>query len=229
MSDPADAVLQVLDNVTVYFGSGAAAPSYSGLSIYFPPTSDLYALDVELWGSEYAESVPNSVGWIDLLETFYTAGDSIAETDFPAFVTEPVVTADASGITVEARLDPASVDNVSQATINYGIANDDGSTDYYGDEPATIADDGSGLVTGSYDRTVLNISDGTDTATAYITLNTTWRRDHVRRRRADAVLPARIGRRRSRPGHRAQHRPRSRRQRHRRDLLLRRHRHRHHR
>ena len=116
------------------------------------------------------ESVPNTVGWIDLLETFYAAGDSIAETDLPAFVTEPVVTADASGITVEASLDPASVANVSQATISYGIAADDGSTVYYGDEPATIADDGSGLVTGSYDLTVLNISDGTDTATAYITL-----------------------------------------------------------
>ena len=43
---------------------------------------------------------------------------------------------------------------------------------YFGDEPATIADDGSGIVSGFYDLTILTISDGTDTATAYISLST---------------------------------------------------------
>ena len=66
----------------------------------------------------------------------------------------------------------ASVENLSSATISYGVQTDDGSTTYFGDEPATIADDGSGLVSGFYDLTVLHISDGVDTATAYISLST---------------------------------------------------------
>ncbi len=116
-------------------------------------------------------SAPNPSGWVDFLDAYYSAGQGIAETDVPAFVSlEPDVTGDATGLTVAGTLDMISVENLTSATISYGIQLDDGSTAYYGDEPATIADDGSGLVSGFYDLTVLHISDGADTATAYISL-----------------------------------------------------------
>ena len=94
-------------------------------------------------------------------------------TAVPTFIdVEPVVTGDAAGITAEAALDPASIENLSSATISYGLPSEDGSVVFFGDEPATISDDGSGIVSGFYDLTILNISDGTDTAIAYISLST---------------------------------------------------------
>ena len=166
VSDQADAVLRALNDVVVHKGSGAHGASFSGLSIYFPPSADLFS-------PYYVDFVPNPSGWVDFLDAYYAAGQGIAATDLPAFVNaEPDVTGDATGLTVEGTLDMASVENLSSATISYGIQSDDGSTTYYGDEPATIADDGSGLVSGFYDLTVLHISDGVDTATAYISLST---------------------------------------------------------
>jgi hypothetical protein len=166
VSDQADAVLQALNDVVVHKGSGAGAASFSGLSIYFPPSIDTY-------NQAYAYAAPNPSGWIDFLEVYYAAGQGIAETAVPAFVdAEPAVTGDAAGITAIGTLDTASVENLTDAIITYGIPSDDGSVTYFGDEPATIADDGSGLVSGFYDLTVLTISDGVDTATAYISLTT---------------------------------------------------------
>ena len=166
VSDQADAVLRALNDVVVHKGSGALAASFSGLSIYFPPSADLFS-------PYYVDFVPNTSGWADFLDAYYAAGQGIAATDLPAFVNvEPDVTGDETGLTVDGTLDMASVENLSSATISYGIQSDDGSTTYYGDEPATIANDGSGLVSGFYDLTVLHISDGVDTATAYISLST---------------------------------------------------------
>jgi hypothetical protein len=89
----------------------------------------------------------------------------------PAFVEpEAAVSIDETGLFAEATLVMASLDNLATAAIGYGVQLDDGSAVFFGDEPATIADDGSGVVSGFYDLTVLNISDGIDTATAYISL-----------------------------------------------------------
>lgn len=166
VSDQADAVLRAMNDVVLYKGSGPAAPSFSGMSIYFPPSRDLT-------DGAYEYSAPNPSGWVDFLKAYYASGQAIAETDFPAFLnSEPDVTGDATGLTVEGTLDMVSVENLSSATVSYGIQQEDGSVVYFGDEPAMIADDGSGLVTGFYDLTVLNISDGVDSATAYISLST---------------------------------------------------------
>jgi hypothetical protein len=166
VSAQADDVLRALNDLVVHKGAGAAAQSFSGLSIYFPPTIDLY-------NQAYVYAAPNPSGWVDFLETYYTAGQGIDAGAVPAFIdSEPVVTGDAEGITAEAAIDPASIENLSSATISYGLPSEDGSVAFFGDEPATISDDGSGIVSGFYDLTILNISDGTDTATAYISLST---------------------------------------------------------
>ena len=95
VSDQADAVLRALNDVVVHKGSGALAASFSGLSIYFPPSADLF-------NPYYVDFVPNTSGWADFLDAYYAAGQGIAATDLPAFVNvEPDVTGDATGLTVE--------------------------------------------------------------------------------------------------------------------------------
>ncbi len=165
VSDQADGVLLALNDVVVDKVSGPAAEESSGLSIYFPPSQ-------ELSDGAYQTIPDNPSGWLDFLVAYYDAGASIPPTAAASFVSaQPELIADADGLTVTGTVDTASLDNLTGATISYGIANDDGSTTFYGDETAQIADDGSGLVAGFYDLTVLNISDGEDTATAYISLS----------------------------------------------------------
>jgi len=55
--------------------------------------------------------------------------------------------------------------------IDYGLVEDDGSVTYIGQEPAELADDGSGQALGIYDLTVLKMTDGEDEAYAYIALS----------------------------------------------------------
>jgi hypothetical protein len=50
------------------------------------------------------------------------------------------------------------------------VVGEDGGVTFLGEEPATVADDGSGQALGVYDLTTLTISDGEDTAQAYLTL-----------------------------------------------------------
>ena len=115
---------------------------------------------------------PNMSDWVDFLNAYYSSGQGIGRricrrSSTPSPTSSVMPPASPS----KAPWASASVENLSSATINYGIQSGDGSTVFYGDEPATIADDGSGLVSGFYDLTVLHISDGVDTATAYISLS----------------------------------------------------------
>jgi hypothetical protein len=165
VSDQADGVLRALNDVVVDKVSGPAAEDFTGLSIYFPPSR-------ELANGEYQTIPDNPSGWLDFLLEYFDAGASIPPTAAAAFVSDqPDVIAAADGLTATGIVDAASLDNLTGATISYGIANDDGSTTFYGDETAQISADGSGLVEGFYDLTVLNISDGEDMATAYISLS----------------------------------------------------------
>ena len=165
VSDQADAVQRALNDVVVHKGSGAQAPAFSGLSIYFPPSIDVF-------NQAYAYAAPNPSGWIDFLESYYTSGQAISPSDRPAFGdVEPAVSGDSSGLTIEGTLAAGAVENLATATIRYGFQTDEGSVTYLGDEPASIADDGSGLISGFYDLTVLTISDGVDTATAYVSIS----------------------------------------------------------
>lgn len=124
--------------MVVYKGSGAEASSFSGLSIYFPPSIDVF-------DQGYAYAVSNPSGWIDFLESYYTAGQGIVAEELPAFLTtEPEVTLDAAGVTVEGTLDMVSVENLMCATISYGIPLDDGSVAYFGDETHYAFNDETG-------------------------------------------------------------------------------------
>jgi hypothetical protein len=78
------------------------------------------------------------------------------------------VSFDDDGLTVTAALGTNAATNVVDATIEYGIVDEDGSIVLLGREPAFLAEDGSGLVQGVFDLTTLVISDGEDRADAYI-------------------------------------------------------------
>ncbi len=221
VSAQADAVLQALNDVVVYRSSGPQAPSFSGLSIYFPPSADYF-------DQAYVYAAPNPSGWVDFLESYYTAGQGIAETEHPTFLdAEPAVGGDATGVTVEGTVDPAAIENLASGTLSYGVQLDDGSTVYYGDETATIDD--AGLVSGSYDLSVLTISDGSETATAYASASTDDQTGGYGLDVPMAYYRARLGGGRPVRRRDAQHRRRRRRHHHRRDVLRRRCRHRRHR
>lgn len=166
LSDQADATLRALGDVVVRQLNGAATLGSTGLSIYFPPVEELLSPD-------YAEAAGESP-WLTLLTDYYTAGNEIPTEDEPDFTNSDGVAEsefDDYGVTVWGYIDPEIAANVSEAYISYGLVEEDGSIIFFGDEPADVADDGSGLVTGSYDLTMLTITDGIDTAMAYLWLS----------------------------------------------------------
>lgn len=162
VAGPADALQRAIDEVVVRKVAGPATRGATGLSIYFPPIVDLFSED-------YLE-MEDVGGWNDFLGHYYRAAGTIAQVERPSFLGEAEVSFDDDGLTISATLDPAAAANVAEATISYGVVGEDGSITYLGDEPAEIADDGSGAALGLYDLTVLTVSDGEVASDAYLSL-----------------------------------------------------------
>lgn len=162
VSAEADALLRALNDVVLASVKGRARLDATGLSIYFPKTEEFLSPD-------YAVAVGASP-WATMLAGYYHAGDEIQVVDYPTFQAdddEGNVTLYDDGVTLSAQVDPATVGNVSETTISYGIVEVDGSITYLGDETASILADGSAVAEGFYDLTVLQMSDGIDTVEAY--------------------------------------------------------------
>lgn len=158
LSDLADAVARAIGGVVLHKASGPAAPDFTGLSIYFPPAG-------ELFDEGYREIPETGAEWLSFLNAYYGAGGDLGDAGAPVFLGDgPQVTADETGLTAIAALDPATLGNVTGAVISYGIANADGSVTYLGEEQAEVGEDGA--VTGFYDLAVLHLSDGVDEAIA---------------------------------------------------------------
>lgn len=164
VSDQADALIQAINDAIVDRVEDQGIQGATGLSIYFPPQE---------WFSQDYLGIQTPAAWNDYLATYYSAGDAIPEEEQPRFTNADDTAEtffDEDGLNITGTFDLAAADNLSVATISYGIVNDDGSVEYIGEEPAAIADDGSGLALGIYDLTVLTISDGEDTTYAYLSL-----------------------------------------------------------
>lgn len=167
VADEATALVDALDSAVLATVDGAATAGATGLSIYLPPVAalaDPAYLDVASAGE-----------WGEFLDAFYTAGDAIPEEEKPQF-TDPEVGPDVqfrkNGITLTGTFDPAALGNITQATISYALAFDDGSVIYLGEEVADFTDDGvAPTVVGTYDLTVMELSDGADSAFAYVDLD----------------------------------------------------------
>jgi hypothetical protein len=164
VSKQATALRAAIGNVVLKQVAGKATKGATGLSVYLPPTPELAA-------DEYGD-VDSAESWRGFLAKYYAAGDAIPEKEQPDFLDPTAnVEFDEDGVTLSGTFAEAGLDNLTDATISYALVNDDGSLTYFGEEFADIADDGSAEASGFYDLTSLKITDGEDTAYAYLTLN----------------------------------------------------------
>lgn len=169
VADLADAVVSALDDAVLDSVDGVATAGATGLSIYLPPVQ-------ELADGAYLD-VSSSGDWADFLDAYYGAGDAIPVEEQATFTdteTGPeVVFEDDGSITLNGAFDPAGLDNITEATISYALVNDDDSLTYFGEEIADfeVGDDGIPVASGSYDLTYMEISDGEDSAYAYVELD----------------------------------------------------------
>ncbi len=163
VSDQADAVSRALGDVVLDSVAGPATTSASGLSVYFPPLRDLV-------DPGYA-ALPTAAGWTPLLDAFYGAGEAIPAEEQPVFTAEQGEGVfDEEGFTLVGSFDAAAQESISEAYLQYGLVGEDGALQLIGQEEATVSDDGSGLVEGFFDLTTFSITDGQDTALAYLDL-----------------------------------------------------------
>ncbi|AMB59893.1 clostripain-related cysteine peptidase [Microterricola viridarii] len=162
-SDAADDLVRAINDAVVYKVDGQATRGATGLSIYFPPTPELF-LD------EYRE-LGNTGGWADFLLAFYGAGTDLPVDQAVRFNGGAAGTLfDEDGLTIQGTVDAALIDAIADSYIRYGIVEDDGSVSYIGQETATALGGDSGVVQGTYDLTRFMISDGEDSVPAYLQL-----------------------------------------------------------
>lgn len=165
VSDAADAVVRAVNDAVVYKVEGQAMAGATGLSIYFPPSPELFAEDYR--------ALSNNGGWLDFLLAYYGTGSEIPEDSRPQFVSADAdIFFDEDGLNISGVFDLAAEGTIAESYIRYGIVEDDDSVTFVGKEPAEASTDGSGLALGIYDLTMLTISDSEDTASAYLELTT---------------------------------------------------------
>jgi hypothetical protein len=163
----AAATRAVLADMVLASTAGRATAGASGLSIYFPQFERNFRQ-----GYLFLENVPH---WPDALASFFQAGAEIPPEQQPEFVEvdgqEVEYFFDEDGLNVAAFFDLAAQDTVIEASIFYGVLDEAEETLYYfGNEPAVIAEDGSGLVFGIFDLLLFTISDGEDTSVGFFDL-----------------------------------------------------------
>ncbi|MCM3516948.1 clostripain-related cysteine peptidase [Nocardioides sp. P86] len=165
VSDEADALVRAIGDAVVSEVDGAATRGATGLSIYFPPTA-------ELADGAYLD-VASAEPWADFLTAYYDAGAQIPAEEtaqFTDLADGPLVELEDGGVYVTAEYDELGQANLTDATISYAVVEPDGSLTYLGEESAAIDPDGAPVASGFYDLTTLEISDGIDTARAYVSL-----------------------------------------------------------
>ena len=165
VSDQADAVVKAVNDAVIHDVEGAATEGASGLAIYFPPQP-------ELIDPEYA-SVSSAAPWNAFLGSYFGAGQAIPVEEVPQATSAEgaaEVFFDEDGLNIGGTFNTASLENITDVVIDYGLVEDDGSITYIGQEPAAMSEDGSGQALGIYDLTVLKMTDGEDEAYAYVAL-----------------------------------------------------------
>ncbi|MGN8552122.1 UNVERIFIED_CONTAM: clostripain-related cysteine peptidase [Microbacterium sp. SLM126] len=157
----ADAAIEALDAVVLEHIAGPATSASTGLSIYFPPTANLFYDDYL--------SLQDVPAWPAMLAEYFATGAALAEGSRAEFheTLEPVVAFGVDGVDVFAPMPAAGAESVADASVAVGFEND-GELVYMLETPATLTEqDGAAGVEASYDLTYLTISDGTEDALAY--------------------------------------------------------------
>jgi hypothetical protein len=157
----AEEVVRALNDVVLDKVSGQATRGATGLSIYFPPNGQLYDADYT--------AVAENNGWSSFLTTYYDAGGSIDAGDIPDFVSNDATVQFADGgVYVSGQFGTGAESNISEVVLYYGVLSEDGTVDYIGDRSGVVSDDGSGVAAAFYNLSYLTLSDGEDTALAYL-------------------------------------------------------------
>lgn len=157
----AEAVVRAVNDVVLDRVAGQATRGATGLSIYFPPTGQYYDED-------YA-AVGERTGWADFLTTYYTEGGQVDPNGQPDFITgDATVQFADGGLYVSGAFGAGAEANISEVVLYYGILNDDGTVDYIGEKPGVVSEDGSGVAAAFYNLGYLLLSDGEDSALAYL-------------------------------------------------------------
>jgi hypothetical protein len=164
VADPAGALTEAVDAVVLDSFAGEARAGSTGLSIYLPPSVDLYA--------EGYQDIETDAEWSEFLAAYYDTGSDLAADAIAAFTqAEPDVSYEDDGtVTLSATYDPAAQENLTEATISYGYYEPDGTVSYFGEEAADLGTAEDPTAVGTYDFTELQMSDGVDTVTAYVAL-----------------------------------------------------------
>jgi hypothetical protein len=163
VSDAADALIRSINDAVLDKVDGQATQGATGLSIYFPPTAEYFDEDYNELGLDS--------GWSEFLAAYYGAGNDIPADNEAQFAEgDAEVFFDEDGLNITASFASAVENNLAEAFIRYGVVEADDSITFLGQEPAAIADDGSGQALGIYDLTMMTISDGEDITGAYLDL-----------------------------------------------------------
>lgn len=163
VADEADAVVRAVNDVVIYRVDGQATRGATGLSIYFPPTGQYY--------NPGYDDVAERTGWADFLATYYQEGGQIDPGNLPGFITNDATVSFADGgIYVSGSFGAGAEQNIARTLLYYGILNDDGTIDYIGERPGVVSTDGSGVAAAFYNLGFLQLSDGEDSALAYLAL-----------------------------------------------------------
>jgi hypothetical protein len=162
VSDAADNLVRAINDAVVDKVDGQATQGATGLSIYFPPQPQYYVQD-------YDEIVTDG-NWGAFLTAYYGAGNAIPTESQPTSAGDAALSFDDDGLVIRGSFDvPAG--NAAETFIRYGTVNGDGSITYLGKEQASIDDDGN--AEGYFDLTTMQITDGDDSASAYLELTYT--------------------------------------------------------
>lgn len=153
--------IAALDDVVIEHIAGPATSASTGLSIYFPPTENLFYEDYM-----GLDDVP---AWQAMLAQYFASGALLAEGSRATFTesADPVVAFGDDGVSVFAPMPAAGAESVADASVAVGFDND-GELVYVLEMPATVMEqDGAVGVGAEYDLTYLTISDGVDDALVY--------------------------------------------------------------
>jgi hypothetical protein len=160
MLEPAaGAVLEAIDSAVVESATGPLHEGANGISVYFPPVGDY-------WIPQYEPLIPEP--WLEFVQAFYAAGAAIPTSEQPeiqdtANQASFELTDEALTLLAEFNIDAEAT--AVEVTLYNGIPEEDGSITYYGETQGVLEGNFAG---GIYNLTVLELSDGEDSAIAYM-------------------------------------------------------------
>lgn len=163
----ADSLYTAIEGAVVDVFNGELVEQATGMSIYFPPTADLYA-------ERYPE-IAGSSAWADMLQAYYSSPADIADAGGSgelAFTSNDLtLDVDATGVLATATMAEGSEDLAVASMFNGGVTFTDGTTGYFFSMPAVIGAGAVSDVAQGWDFSYVQLTDADGVALdAYTTV-----------------------------------------------------------